>query len=262
MSSYILTDTTLTLVVDNKVHTAHTSNTNWDKIIVALKDGDIDEVISLIDIAEQINQYGEGSVIVRGGVVYYGDEELDNSLSQRILKMMKEGFNVTPLVKFLDNLMDNPSARSVQDVYRFLEHNSLPLTEDGHFLAYKKVDASYKDSYTRTIDNSVGQVVTMARNKVQDNPDVTCSHGLHFASMDYINAFYGSHIMILKINPADVVSIPTDYNNAKGRCCRYEVIGEHMDGTKDTLSERAVHSTPANDNYHNKRDASGRFMKR
>ena len=32
--------------------------------------------------------------------------------------------------------------------------------------------------------------------------------------------------MILKINPADVVSIPTDYNASKGRACRYEVIGE------------------------------------
>ena len=32
--------------------------------------------------------------------------------------------------------------------------------------------------------------------------------------------------MLLKINPADVVSIPIDYNNSKGRCCRYEVIKE------------------------------------
>jgi hypothetical protein len=32
--------------------------------------------------------------------------------------------------------------------------------------------------------------------------------------------------MILKISPADVVSIPTDYNNSKGRTCKYEVIGE------------------------------------
>ncbi len=32
--------------------------------------------------------------------------------------------------------------------------------------------------------------------------------------------------MILKVNPKDVVSIPSDYDNAKGRTCRYEVIGE------------------------------------
>ena len=30
----------------------------------------------------------------------------------------------------------------------------------------------------------------------------------------------------MKINPRDVVSIPSDYNDAKGRACRYEVVGE------------------------------------
>ena len=30
----------------------------------------------------------------------------------------------------------------------------------------------------------------------------------------------------MKINPRDVVSIPNDYDNTKGRACRYEVIGE------------------------------------
>ena len=35
-----------------------------------------------------------------------------------------------------------------------------------------------------------------------------------------------SRIMILKINPADVVSIPMDYNRAKGRTWKYQVIDE------------------------------------
>jgi hypothetical protein len=38
--------------------------------------------------------------------------------------------------------------------------------------------------------------------------------------------FGGARTVIVKINPADVVSIPTDYDNSKGRACRYEVIGE------------------------------------
>jgi hypothetical protein len=32
--------------------------------------------------------------------------------------------------------------------------------------------------------------------------------------------------MLVKVNPADVVSIPSDYNNAKGRAWKYEVVGE------------------------------------
>jgi hypothetical protein len=51
---------------------------------------------------------------------------------------------------------------------------------------------------------------------------------LHFCSQEYLPHFGGSdsRVVIVKINPRDVVSIPTDYNNAKGRACRYEVIGE------------------------------------
>jgi hypothetical protein len=66
----------------------------------------------------------------------------------------------------------------------------------------------------------------MERNQVDDDKDHTCSTGLHFCSQDYLNHFSGEQVMILKINPRDVVSIPADYSDTKGRCCRYEVIGE------------------------------------
>jgi hypothetical protein len=109
-----------------------------------------------------------------------------------------------------------------------LEKNALPITPDGHFLAYKKVRNDFLDIHSGTMDNSVGQIVEMERHEVNDNKDETCSTGLHFCGMSYLNHFGGSdsRTVIVKINPADVVSIPSDYNNAKGRACRYEVIGE------------------------------------
>ena len=44
--------------------------------------------------------------------------------------------------------------------------------------------------------------------------------------MEYLASFGGERTVIVKINPRDVISIPSDYNNSKGRACRYEVIGE------------------------------------
>jgi hypothetical protein len=76
------------------------------------------------------------------------------------------------------------------------------------------------------MDNSVGKIVEMERNEVDDNKDNTCSSGLHFCSESYLKSFGGSRTVIVKINPRDVVSIPTEYDNAKGRACRYEVVGE------------------------------------
>jgi hypothetical protein len=66
----------------------------------------------------------------------------------------------------------------------------------------------------------------MDRNQVNDDARQTCSAGLHFCSEGYLRNFGGARVMILKINPRDVVSIPTDYDNSKGRACRYEVVGE------------------------------------
>ena len=192
--------------------------------------------------SKAINKYGLGQITVVDGVIYYQDIEVHNTVTERIVRMMGEGFDVDPMLRFLENLMDNPSNRSVKDLYRFLEHNSLPITSDGHFLAYKYVTDDFKDCYSRTKDNSVGSTVTMERRDVEDNPDVTCSSGLHFCSIDYLGGG-GSNVVILKINPADVVSIPTDYNNAKGRCCKYKVVGVHAEkGREDTLSQSAVNA--------------------
>ena len=86
------------------------------------------------------------------------------------------------------------------------------------------------------------------RSQVNDNPNQTCSTGLHFCSQNYLGHFSGARVMILKINPRDVVSIPTDYDFSKGRCCRYEVIGEiGNDGEKiDNAFNKPVQSNATN----------------
>ena len=149
------------------------------------------------------------------------------------------------MVNFMDNLYQNPSKRAVDELYGFLEKGNLPITPDGHFLAYKKVREDYKDCHSGTMDNSIGQVVEMERYNVDDNKDNTCSTGLHFCSKDYLNSFGGARTVIVKINPRDVVSIPSDYNQTKGRACRYEVVGEIDADKVDTAFTRPVQSNVA-----------------
>ena len=139
-------------------------------------------------------------------------------------------------------MYDNPSKTAVDELYLFLEACELPITEDGHFIAYKIVKNDYKDIYSGTLDNSIGKTVSMPRNAVDDDRNRTCSAGLHFCSKDYLS-HYGSgsrsndRCILVKINPADVVSIPADYNNAKGRTWQYTVVGEVKDSDwRKTLS--------------------------
>ncbi|CAM6053339.1 unnamed protein product [Sphagnum tenellum] len=54
----------------------------------------------------------------------------------------------------------------------------------------------------------------------------------------------GNTIVIVKIDPADVVSVPVDYNCAKMRICRYEVLSAYEGSDKDDLlGTKAVFNT-------------------
>jgi hypothetical protein len=175
----------------------------------------------------------------QAGVVYYDGQPLHNYAVDRLLTMIDAGREVKPLVAFLENLQRNPSKRVVDNLYRFLEHGQIPLTDDGHFLAYKAVRGDFKDIHSGTFDNSVGRVCEMARNRVDEDPNRTCSAGLHVCSFGYLPHFShaGGHVMICKVNPADVVAIPADYNDTKMRVSRYEVVGEVLDYYGDARSD-------------------------
>jgi hypothetical protein len=43
--------------------------------------------------------------------------------------------------------------------------------------------------------------------------------------------------MIVRINPKDMVSVPTDYANTKGRCCRYEVVAEYKEDWRSKIQK-------------------------
>lgn len=244
MRNYIITASSLTIVIGNKPYIIDKSHANFEKIKEAIKTVASDEyIISLIDVSAHINEYTKGKIIVKDGVVRYKGIDVRNALTTRILTMVKEGFNIDGICIFMENLYNNPSKTAVDELYLFLEACNLPITEDGHFLAYKKVKSNYKDIHSGTFDNSVGQKPWMDRNMVDDNRNNTCSQGLHFASYSYMSSFGNSttdRIMILKINPADVVSIPSDYDNAKGRCWQYEVIGEVPNDGKTQIKNDCI----------------------
>lgn len=246
MPPHIVSDTFVNIVIDSKSYTINSDHPNFERVRDAIKEKNWDGIVPLIDVAQAIVEYSAGKVSIVDGEVFYNDLPQHNIITDKIISMMREGFDVQPLCEFLNNLMDNPSSRAVKELYSFLETTNLPITEDGYFLAYKSVKADYTDGYTGTIDNSVGQTVTMERNQVNDNKDQTCSYGLHFCSLEYVRyagwGGTGRHIMIIKINPADVVSIPSDYNNSKGRCCGYEVIGEHQGEVVADIFDKEVYT--------------------
>ena len=229
---FMFVDGNLTVVLNNKSYQVLPDHINYKMILEALPTATADELLKIVDVEKAVAAFSDGLVEIKNGKVYYEGDEVHGSISKRILEFMSKGLPFQPLVTFLNNLMTNPSMQSQKELYDFLEHEHLPITEDGHFLAYKAVRNDYMDKYRGIFDNHVGNVCEMTRSKVDDDRGRGCSNGLHAGALNYV-AGYGSlesgdKIVIVKINPRDVVSVPSDCNFEKLRTCRYEVVGEYQ----------------------------------
>jgi len=226
MISKILTGSALTLVVTGRAEPFVISRDHklFDDILVAANAKDEKTLLGLIDIASKVNTFSAGKVKIIDGEVYVGDEIVNSLIADRILELINMGQDFTFMAKFLENLMLNPSYQSRQELYLFLENGNMPITDDGRFLAFKWVRDDYRDCHSGTFDNSVGKICKMERKKVDDNRQNTCSSGLHVCTHAYTQ--FGARLMMVAVNPKDVVSVPYDYDNAKMRVSEYEVLYE------------------------------------
>ncbi len=262
MNSFIKTEDHVTVVFeDGETGTCYNTDPKYGRLCEAVKKGDYEDARDVLFPGEGLQrkldayQASFGKVKVEHGVVSYMDKPLHNTLTERMLDMISEGWDIAPLARFLNNLQDNPSYRAVNELYGFLENSDLPITDDGYFLAYKRIRGDFKDIYSGTMDNSVGTVVKMPRNEVNEDANQTCSAGLHFCSRSYLNSYgtsEGNTTVVLKINPRDVVSIPTDYNNAKGRACEYLVLRELEHKNEEKLE--GSYAPDVTDDYDNDDD--------
>lgn len=235
--------TGMTLILDGTTYNLQSDHPSYSKIIERLANKDYNNLEDLINVSKAVESFGEGKLSVKGGVVYYNGKQLHGCITDSILGLIKDGFSVEPIVNFLDNLSKNPSFRAQNELYGFLEYGKLPITEDGCFLTYKKIRKDWKDIHSGKFDNSIGAVCEMPRHEVDDNSSNTCSYGLHVCSYEYTKSFGGSdsRLVLCKVNPADVVSIPVDYNNTKMRCCKYVVVAEVNDKS-DVLKGKSLYN--------------------
>lgn len=226
----IVTSNSLTAFVQGKAYTVDATHPGFQDMILALDEDRVEDFLNMViptkGIGKVFSDAGFKNVEVTDNSVLIDGSPVANYVVDKILEFSKRNMKIDPMIKFLQRLLKNPSFRVVQQLYRFLECSNLPLTDDGRFLAYKIVTDDYKDPRTKKFDNSVGAKPRIERNKVDEDPNETCSHGLHVCSEGYIGHYRGDRLMLVVVDPVDVVAIPHDYNNSKMRVCGYEVIQE------------------------------------
>lgn len=230
---FTLSNESLSVFANGKMHTIRNSHRNYDLVVEHLKEGDHDEhlleELCSVEVAARNYTSGHDNVEVKWGQVFYKGSPVHNTLTEKLLGLMDLLLDVTPWVRFLENLMENPSYRSRESLYDFLEHFNAPITPDGCFIAFKRVREDFKDIHSGKFDNSPGTVVTMQRSQVDDDNQRTCSAGLHVCADEYLKGYAtgsGYRTVAVKVNPRDVVSVPYDYNFSKMRTCAYEVLNE------------------------------------
>ena len=224
------TDGFLTIVADGVQHTVLASNPMFASAVSAFQSKDWDALMLVIDPSRKFNNlYAKYEQIeVKDGSVFVSGDVVRSIVADRIINFLADGIDCLPIFKFITRLHLNPSKRAVDELYTFLEHKHLPLTETGTFLAYKAVRQDFTDKHTGKFNNSVGNVLEMPRNKVDDDKNVGCSYGFHAGTLAYATNFAGGNdrMVLVEIDPADVVSIPTDCEFQKLRTCRYKVVAE------------------------------------
>jgi hypothetical protein len=229
----------ITVVLDGERHSINAGNLLFSKALDAYKADDWDAFIACVNPEIRLKSlYAsyEGIEVKDGNLYVFGDP-VHSTLATRVISFLEHGLDCVHLFKFILKLNLNPSKRAVDELYTFLEHRALPITDNGNFLAYKAVRADYTDKHTGKFLNTIDAVLEMPRNKVDDDKNVGCSYGFHAGTVEYAKDFLGGqgHLMIVEINPADVVSIPTDCQFQKLRTCKYKVVGEYEIDLTDPL---------------------------
>lgn len=229
------------------------------------EDLDADTVRALVDPRTSVESYitrVSDRVSFRGSELLFDGDPVNNSLARTIIRLASEDESGDPakLIKFLENLMNNPSEHSREQLYDWIAPRDITITQDGHFLAYKGLREDFTSrnagpgivnnvEYTGNthLDNTPGNVVEFSRSRVVANSSIGCAVGLHAGTHEYASRFARGKLVLVKINPRDVVSVPTDCDAQKLRVCRYEVLEEVQEKVDRVLWDIEEDSDPEYD---------------
>jgi hypothetical protein len=262
---YAMNAHAITLFVEGRNIRIEKTDKKFPKIQKAFRlpkeqqDEAVEAILNEVVKADKVIKETEGFDI-QGEEIFYKGEKLPKAFSDKVISIIADGLPLENFEKFWANLEQNPSAQSVKELTEFLDYKELPITEDGHFLAYKGVQDDYYSSHgnTRTkviqgtvnssgqIYNGVGETIEVRRRDVDDNREKHCSFGLHAGSLDYARGF-SSRMVVVKINPADVVSVPSDCACQKVRVCKYEVVSDFVEEIQASVVDEGGNDTVVTD---------------
>jgi len=246
-----------TVVIGTKSYQFDHTHVEYDNLKACVMEGQQDEFLELIDTVSVIENWSEGNFEFKDGYLYYEDEQVANQPTERIIGLIRGGHDHKPMLAYLDRLYQNVSNRAVMESYDWCSHKGLPITPDGMLVGYKGVtvyqgedtvdkmgniitEGDLVDKYTgKTFRNNTMDSPSMNRRRVSDNCNEGCASGLHVGTFDYASSWAGNSgkVVLVKFDPSDIVSVPTDCEHQKMRVSAYTVIGIARDIIEEAVFE-------------------------
>jgi hypothetical protein len=220
-----------------ELKTVPSDHPRFDEIFAGVRSGDA-TVLALVDLATAVARKFEplsDNVKVAGGQVYFDADPVDEVLTEKIVDYLEAGVeDWKPLVRFTEKLYTNIDADVRENLFRWLSNEGLTITDTGNILGYKGLNSDFTSIHAGPgivngveqsghLDNSVGNVLEMARSEVDNNPAVGCSVGLHVGTRGYATDFAQGKLVVVEVDPRNVVSVPYECNDTKMRVSKYVV---------------------------------------
>lgn len=245
----IITETTVIISLEDGSSYSKINPTR-EEINKIIKAENIDELLEILDpqyletkkkineINDFINRVKESNILTIEDNIIYWKEISNYSIPKELVDSILEAENNNDNIKidtyrnFWTLMSLNPDEKCRKNLYWFLKRNGLIISKCGFFVAYRnviktdKVDEDnnpiYTDSRTRTFRIKIGEMVTMPREKCDDNQEETCSRGLHLGARTWLKQNYcGDTGIVCLCNPADVIAVPKKDYYGKLRTCAY-----------------------------------------
>lgn len=230
---------------DGTTHEVRSDSPDFTRVFSAVQQGmdwsEINEVTgvrTIVNLSDRISLAGD-DLLFDGFVV-------DNSLTEAIKRYHVEGRDPVGLVNFMTKLFDASDSHRIRNyTFQWLTTQRLEVTPEGNLLGYRGVDPNMRakhkgsgayvngiwDEGVDGVDNSPGNVISLPRYEVSDDPDVGCGPGLHVGNESYARS-WGDRYVIVEVQPKDIVSVPRA-EVQKMRVCAYKVIEEIVDEVPD-----------------------------
>lgn len=255
---------------EQPIVSANSFHPNFEGIVEGLRNGD-PHVWSLFSVQDGImsrfHQISDRYAWNGESILFDGDP-VHNSFTELLTRALEAGDTkaYTAIAKFGDKLASNPDAHSREQAYDWLSCHKFQITDDGDVVGYKGVqyDGDGFKSGRKSevpgkpsafvnglpvpplsyVPQKLGDVVSMPRSEVSNDPNQTCSRGLHISTRSYAESWGGPNgtVVTVFVNPAHIVSVPNHAGAEKVRVHRYKVSHVASESTENDHGAPVLHA--------------------